>query len=271
MKYDTSVSRRREPKHPIASVDNALKLLLMFREQPSLRVSDVTTSLGVALSTAHRLMAMLEHHGLVEQEPATKAYRSGPVLTELALKILGRMDLQTLVNPHLERLAAAANETAHFLVLDSTDTLFVAGVECSRPVRTTLRIGDRRPAHCTSSGKVLLALLPESELQSRYEGYRFTPCTSHSITSLGALERELELVREQGYGLSIGESETEIAAISVAIKAPDGQALGAFSVSMPMTRYEEQALLRLSTVIKQSALDAASSLAQAVATTTATR
>jgi IclR family acetate operon transcriptional repressor len=258
------MSSPRQPRHPITSVDNALKLLLMFREQRRIRVSEASAALGVVPSTAHRLMAMLEYHGLVEQDPESKAYRSGPMLTEIALKVLGQMDLRALVRPYLERLSAEANETVHFVVLDHTDALFVDGVECSRPVRTALRVGDRRPAHCTSSGKVLLAELSADEVRARYADSLLTACTPQSIREIAALLRELETVSGQGYGLSIGESESEIAAVAAAVPGPHGRALGAFSISMPMTRYDERALIRLGDAARAMAQDASGRLAQAL-------
>ena len=68
------------PMYPIESVDNALQLLLLFREQSSLRVADASRTLGVAPSTAHRLISMLQYHGFVTQDPRTKAYRAGAAL-----------------------------------------------------------------------------------------------------------------------------------------------------------------------------------------------
>ncbi len=55
------------PAHPISSVDNALRLLVILRDREEIRVSEASTEFGVARSTAHRLLAMLHSHGLVEQ------------------------------------------------------------------------------------------------------------------------------------------------------------------------------------------------------------
>lgn len=69
------------PQYPIESVDKALKLLLLLGEQPSIRLSEATRYLGVASSTAHRLLAMLAYRGFVRQDPVSKAYLPGPALT----------------------------------------------------------------------------------------------------------------------------------------------------------------------------------------------
>lgn len=70
------------PQYPIGSVDRALKLLLLLGEQPQIRLTDAAKHLGVASSTAHRLLAMLQYRGFVRQDPVSKAYHPGPAADE---------------------------------------------------------------------------------------------------------------------------------------------------------------------------------------------
>src|ERR1700753_4130111 len=92
------------PQYPIESVDNALKLLLLLGEQPQIRLSEATKYLGVASSTAHRLLAMLAFRGFVRQYPASKAYLPGPALTSVAFAIFGRLDVQGAALPVMRGL-----------------------------------------------------------------------------------------------------------------------------------------------------------------------
>src|SRR5215475_12021196 len=82
------VRRPERPAYPIASVDKALRLLMLFREQTTVRLSEASAHLGVAHSTAHRLLAMLAYHGFVRQERDTKAYVAGPALIEVGLAVV---------------------------------------------------------------------------------------------------------------------------------------------------------------------------------------
>lgn len=66
------------PLYPIESVDKALRLIRLLGGPPEIRLSDAARHLGVASSTAHRLLAMLLYRGLVRRDPDTKAYRAGP-------------------------------------------------------------------------------------------------------------------------------------------------------------------------------------------------
>jgi IclR family acetate operon transcriptional repressor len=225
------------PTRRIASVDNALTLLRIVGERGSVRVSEAARALSVAPSTASRLMAMLQYHDLVVHDAETRAYRPGPALVRLGLDVAERMSVRRLVQPYLARLARELDETAHFVVLDGASVVFVDGVESLRPVRTTRRQGELRPAHCTSGGKALLATLSPAELHRRYPRQRLPPCTPKSLATRSELERELAGVQRRGYATNVQESEPDIAAIGAAIRSPAGTALGAFSVSLPMTRY----------------------------------
>ena len=107
-----------EPAYRLSSVDHALELLLLFRSRPTLRVSEVADSLGVARSTAHRLLVMLVHRGFAVQDPATRAYRPGPRLAEIGLAAVGALDVRARMRPYLTEIAARTGETVSLLVLD---------------------------------------------------------------------------------------------------------------------------------------------------------
>src|ERR1700761_4070421 len=112
------------PQYPIESVDNALKLLLLLGEQPQIRLSEATKYLGVASSTAHRLLAMLAYRGFVRQDPASKAYLPGPALTGVAFAIFGRIDIAGTVTPIMRGLSESLRETVHVGMLDGAAVRF---------------------------------------------------------------------------------------------------------------------------------------------------
>jgi IclR family transcriptional regulator, acetate operon repressor len=256
-----SVRTTREPKHPIGSVDNALKLLLMFRDHPTIRISEASDALGVGRSTGHRLMAMLELHGFVEQDPQTKAYASGPALREIGLRVVHQMDVRSHLRPYLEQLVRRVNETVHLTVLDGNAILFLDGIECTRPVRTGLRIGISRPAHCTAAGKVLLAFLSLEELRELYPSPRLTACTPYSLKTRSALERELAEVRELGYSITVGESEPDVAAVGVAVRDSQGRARAALGISFPRARFDDRYARELLSPLQDTAAAAGRDLA----------
>ena len=250
----------RAPKYPIESVDNALRLLLLLREEPTLTVQRASAELGVAPSTAHRLLAMLRHRGFVEQDSGTRAYRAGPQLTEVGLAAIQELDIRRAARPHLERLVAEVQETAHLTVLRGTTVLFIDGVESPRILRAAARVGHSLPAHATASGRVLLAALPEQTVLELYPDARLVPVTARTITSRRALLARLDEVRERGFALNEGESEDDVVAVAVAIRTSDGVARGAITVAGPATRFDADAAVRALAAVGAAATAVAGAL-----------
>ena len=163
------------PQYPIESVDNALKVLLLLGERPRLRLTDVSQYLGVASSTAHRLLAMLQFRGFVRQEATSRSYVPGPTLDGLAFGVLRRLDARTRARPVLEKLNAELQETVHLGRLEGSDVHFIDSVESSRALRVGSRLGRSVPAHCTSTGEA-------STIRSRSSAV-MSVCGLNSVTS----------------------------------------------------------------------------------------
>ena len=145
------------PLYPIESVDNALQILLRLGDHDQLRLTDVSHYLGVASSTAHRLLAMLQYRGFVRQDARTRTYGPGAALTGVAFSILQRFDVRGALRPFLEQLHREFSETVHLGVLDGSSVRFIDAIESPRAVRVAARLGLSMPAHCTSTGKFLIA------------------------------------------------------------------------------------------------------------------
>lgn len=233
-------SGQEPPAYPIASVNNALRLLLLFREQPRLRLTDACKYLGVAHSTAHRLLAMLAYHGFVRQEPGSRAYVAGPALIEVGLAVLGALNVRDQARPTMETLAAELGETVHLGVLDGIHVRYLEAVESERALRVSARTGSLIPAHCTSLGKALLASEGEARVSALYPASSepFPALTGKSVTTASELAAELERVRARGYAVNLGESEEGVGSVAIAFRDFSGRA-AALAVAAPMSRLDK--------------------------------
>jgi DNA-binding IclR family transcriptional regulator len=228
------------PAYPIASVDNALRLLRMLGSRDELTLSEVSQELEVAPSTAHRLLAMLRYHDFVRQDPASKAYRPGRALLEIAVSATGGVDVRAVAQPELEALSRAVDETVHLVSLDGDRVLFLASVESRRIVRVTSRAGVTMPAHCTAAGKIMLAQLPEEEQLAGLEPGALEGMTERSRTTADALRRDLRAARKAGFATNFGESEDGLAAVAVAVPAPRVHGPLSITVSAPSARLDRR-------------------------------
>lgn len=226
---------RTPPHYPIESVDNALKLLLLFAEKPRIRLTEASSYLGVASSTAHRLLAMLQYRGFVRQDEASRAYEPGGALATIASAVLRQVDVRARARPILERLNVEFDETVHLGQLEGQQVRFLDSIESSRAVRVASRAGRSLPAHCTSTGKAMLSALTRDELHRRYPDEELAAITDKTITSRTVLERELATSRRRGFAASMQESEEGVASVAVPMRSPGGD-LYAVNISMPATR-----------------------------------
>jgi DNA-binding IclR family transcriptional regulator len=217
-------------------VDRALRLLALLPAQRQLRVTDVSRELGVAPSTAHRLLSTLAHRGFVTADANTRTYRTGPAFWALAAAAQPADELSVRMRPHLTRLSETVEETITLIVLDGLFCRFIGGVRGARPLRTIVRVGTVLPCHTVSGGKALLAELPPRKLRALFAGHRLLPMTRRSIATINELSDELETVRELGYATNIGESEDGITAVAMPVRRRDGTALAAVAVSAPTPR-----------------------------------
>lgn len=234
--------RGEKPAYPIESVDNALTLLRMFGEGGVIRVADASAEIGVARSTAHRLLAMLQYHGFVQQDPTTRAYGAGPALLMTGLAAIRKLDVRNQARPHLRRLSEQTGETVHLVTRRTRSVLFLDAVESSQAVRVSSRVGALMPAHCTSVGKALLAQLDDGTLAELYPDQELAGLTPSSITSRTKLFKELTSIRESGFATSSGEAESGVGSVGVAIVHPSGLSEAAISVSAPDHRLNKRTM-----------------------------
>jgi DNA-binding IclR family transcriptional regulator len=224
---------RAAPAYPIGSVDNALRILLLLRDRRRLSIADAAAELGIARSSAHRLMAMLVYYDFVRQDPADRSYGAGPALVDIGLVAARSLDLRTLARPVLARLADQTGFTTHLVLPRGRDVLFAEGVEGRGAIRAALRTGTTLPAHVTGAGKAILATLGEDELHDLYSRSAPEAVTTQSLSSVTTLARELAAVRQRGYAINRGESEEGVLAMGIAVVTTDPGVLAGLTVSGP--------------------------------------
>jgi IclR family transcriptional regulator, acetate operon repressor len=198
-------------------------------------VSAAAEHLGVARSTAHRMLSTLLAEGFVRQDPVTKSYGPGRRMLEVGLSALRNLDVRSAARPELEALRDELGETVHLVLLEGTHILFVDSVESNRAVRVGSRTGMQMAAHCTAAGKAILAALPPDALEE-YLGALPPGLTPNSITGVDDVREEIRRTAARGWATNFEESEDGLSAVAVAIPEPSGIARSAITVSLPAER-----------------------------------
>jgi DNA-binding IclR family transcriptional regulator len=219
---------KNKPPYAIASVDAALLLAALLQQEGPMRITDAAERLGVSVSTAHRLLAMLVYRDFAEQQE-DRRYRAGPVLRAATAAEAPVARLREAALPYLRRLVDDLGETANVCVLAGSDVRFVATVECDQVLRVGDRTGRTLPAHRASGGKALLALLSEHERDAVLAG--------SDDVDLPRLARELALIRRRGYALNDQGTETGLTAVGVAVPGGSTGPHAALSLAIPTVRF----------------------------------
>jgi DNA-binding IclR family transcriptional regulator len=240
-------------RNSLASVSHAIRVLLLLREQQTVRVSEVSEALGVARSTAHRVLVTLCEHGFLVQSRNRGAYRAGPQLVEVGLAALRGVDVRRVAHRHLEMLSEELRETASLIIVQGDMSWFLDSVECMEPLRVTSRTGHSLPAHCTSGGKVLLAELSPESLRRIYPAERLRTVTEHTIARRSDLEAELVAVRRQGYATNFEGGQIGVSGVGVLVRDPEGRPLAAVAVSAPSLRLTDERVARFASAARDTA------------------
>ena len=256
---------KNKPSYALDSVDNALLLVQMLRDQGRLRVRQAAEDLGIAPSTAHRLLAMLVYRDFARQDEH-RCYVPGPGLSAHLVGGSAAQRLRRALLPSMDVLCDRIGETVNLMVRVGTQTRFLASVESTQ----TLHIGDRRgtilPAALSSGGKALLAELDLEELANLYleggaealtqpvEGtgedtaaHTTTPPPvptgreeKLSLPQFHRFVRELDVVRERGYGFNLEETESGVSAIGRCVLDASGQPVAAIVIAVPSVRFTKE-------------------------------
>ncbi len=232
--------------YTIQTVSNALHMLEAFKGEAELGVSELSRRLRLHKNNVFRLLATLEDHGYIEQSHDTDQYRLGVRCLELGRSFSGRDDMVRRARPILQRLSSDSGETSHLAVLRDHEVVHLDGVQSSRMVVTSLRSGERLPAHCTSLGKVLLGCgevaVQEAMGQKVRNGFLLEHRTSATLVDLQKLFDELRTVSGAGFALDQGECEAGLHCVAAPVRDASGLTVAAISISGPASRLPAEKL-----------------------------
>ena len=224
------------------SVTKAVRLLREIAAQPKTGATVTTLAKAVKISrpTAFRLLYSLERTGLVDR--VDNNYILGWEMARLGRHADPYAGLAARAQPLLQELADKVNESVTMSVPNSNDGLdLIAEASGSHVVGIMSRmandmVGRQYPLHASSTGKVLLAEWPLEKLVALLPE-KLEAFTEHTITDRKVLLRELDQVREQGFGVIDNELEEELLSLSRPIRDPAGNLVAILTLNGPRYRF----------------------------------
>jgi DNA-binding IclR family transcriptional regulator len=222
-----------------ATLAKGLDVLEALSEVEETGLSQLARRLGVSGPTLFRILATLAARGYVAK--ADGRYRLTLKAWEIGAKAVRRIALRDVARPFLERLLAATGETVHLSVLQGDGIVIIDKLDSPHPVRVDTFVGLRAPAHCSATGKAILAFQPP-EVVSALLPERLPRYTAATITERRAFDAELAEVRRAGWARNREEWREGVCAAAVPTRNAAGEVVGSLSVTVPTPRFSASAL-----------------------------
>ncbi len=222
-----------DPRDRIVGLEKGLALIEAFDDAtPRLSTSLAAERTGMTRSAARRVLLTLHALGYVMTDG--HLFWLAPRVLRLGASYYESGRLPRLAQPFLQRLTASVHEAAYVSVRDGEELVYVARNGANPGLITGFMLGSRLPLAVTSAGIMLLAALPDPELEKVLAGYRFRSFTPHSISNAERLR--LEILRARYQGWSLLEQQLQIGVRGVAVLLHDhlGGVVGALSLTMPI-------------------------------------
>ena len=228
-----------------AALDNSttLKALAVLdalvRAGAPATLTELVQATGMPKPSLHRTLSLFEEAGYVQREPGGRAYAVGPRLASLGLAILTHDSVAALRHTVLRQLVQDVGETCNLAMLRKGEVAYLDRVEAEWPLRLHLPVGSTVPAHCSASGKLLIAHMPADERDAMLESLPLPRFTANTITDRGLMARELDRILGSGYSLDNEEYVAGVACVAVPVRV-GGEVIAAVAVHAATARLSLQ-------------------------------
>lgn len=214
------------------SLINGMKILDAFEEQDShLTSKQISEKLNLNSSSTWRLIYTLQHLGYLEQIPDSDEYMLASKMLKFARIILNNIKLRGVAKPYIEDLVADLKLNSNLTILENNKSILILRIPSPEIPDTHFHVGREFPLYCSSSGKILLANIPEDQLKKILQDLELKKLTSKTITDKKKLYDNLMQIKEQGYAVDNGEYIKNTNCIAVPIHDSSGKVIASLSVS----------------------------------------
>jgi len=238
----------------VKTIDRLTRVLNCFTpERPTWSLAELSAQLDLPKSTLHRFLIGLETHGILRRDADDKKWRLGYRLFIWGSLAAESTGLRQIARPFMHELAGVTGETALLTVYHNHQVICTDKVETSHHVRLSLEVGARRACHAGASSKILMAYLPEEEINSIIREEGLPKLCTNTITDLARLKAELARIRECGYAMSVEETDLGAWGVAAPIRDWKGEVVGAIGVAGPTLRYDESKIQQQAAACRQVA------------------
>jgi DNA-binding IclR family transcriptional regulator len=244
--------------YSVPGLERGLRILAEFSShEPVLGAPELSRRIGIPRTTTFRLLQTLESLGFLERAADERSYRLGVAVLRLGFEYLSSLELTDFGQPILDRLRDDTGFSAHLLIRDERDVVFVARAQTRDPMFSSVKVhvGTRLPAHATVHGQVLMGDLTPADLRRLYPERQLERFTERTPATLDELYQRIRATAAQGYAVSEASFERGISAISAPVRDQTGRIVAALTVTVPRSDIGDEERAPLVARACQAALD----------------
>lgn len=228
-----------EDRYTVPALARGLQLLGYFsRDDRELTGAQLARRTGWPRASVFRMLQTLEQAGFIERCGEGPVYKLGVAVLRLGFEYLSSLELTEHGRPIIEALRDSAGYSAHLVIRDAREVVFVAKAAGRSALFHSIQVGARLPAHATVLGRVLLGGLSTEELLALYEGCPLKAHTPTTPTTLAALQTAVQTDANRGWGISQGGFEAGISTIAAPVFNERHQVCAAISITVPASRVD---------------------------------
>lgn len=235
------MTEEKPQRKTIASVTKAMNVInhLAYSDK-GLGVTEISEDLGMGVSATYHLLNTLRECNIIDQNEKTKKFKLSLRLWQLGMRAFGQNDLSICLKPYIKDLKEVTGETANLTVLDDDHIVYIAQEESDKPIKMFTKVGASAPLHATGSGKIFLAYQSKEKRDSIIDRLELTKYTEHTLIEKDSLLKELDEIKEKGYGFDKEERNIDVFCIAAPIFSIDGEVLACISISGPKSRFTDE-------------------------------
>jgi DNA-binding IclR family transcriptional regulator len=230
------------PDAGVRSVVRALDLLALLDDERPWSIADLTRASSLPKTTVLRLVATLEHRGLLWTRPDRRVCL-GAGLLRWARAAENAWRLPEPAREIMRGLAASCRETVNVYVRQGTARVCIAQQEGPQSIRHVVRVGDALPLWAGAASKVLLADAPAELLD------HVAALSPQGPGLASALRAGARAARRRGYAVSHGERETGASGLAAPIVDHHGNVIAALALGGPTPRFTARDVARFAPAV----------------------
>jgi IclR family acetate operon transcriptional repressor len=259
-RFTTPPRRGRTPARPgavtgqVQSLTRGLQILeALGKGEGGLTLTDIAKRVALPPSTTHRLLSTLEKMDYVYQAGDLGRWYVGLQAFAVGSSFLADRDYVAHSHVSMRRLMEQSGETANLAILDGTEAVFIAQVQCREMMRILVKLGSRVPLHASGVGKAIFAALPDEQIDAILKVKGLARITAHTITAPETMWAALRVIRQRGWSFDDEEHAPGTRCVAATLYDEHAEPLAAISLAGPSSRLPDERIKQLGPVVAHTA------------------